>query len=121
MIYVKDEESHEKLIRNIDAIIEKDYKNLKNVGEIASRLFISESYARKIYKNHTGKTIFEKLYVTKMEKAKELLVIQKLTTQNVATMVGYKSKSAFLEAFKRYTGHLPTDFSENLLKDEKEE
>lgn len=113
-IQIKSEEAYDIIVRSINEIIEKDYSNIKNVGEIASRLFISESYARRLYKQHTGKTIFEKLFVTKMENAKYYLTIEKMPTQQVYLMVGYKSKTAFLEAFKKYTGFLPTDYIESL-------
>ena len=93
---------------DIDKIIEKDYKYIKNVQDVVSRLFVSASYARKIYKQNKGITIYEKLFITKMEKAKSLLA-QKISVQNVASMVGYKSKMAFLEAFKRYTASVPID------------
>jgi len=105
------EQRYEGLIADIDKIIEKDYKHIKNVQDICSRLFVSASYARKIYKQHTGITIYEKLFITKMEKAKSLLA-EKIPVQNVATLVGYKSKTAFLEAFKRYTESVPMDYND---------
>ncbi len=109
-----EEEIYDKIIRSINDIIEKNYANIKNIGEIASQLFISESYARKIYKQHTGKTIFEKLFLTKMEHAVHLIVDRKMPTQQVYLMVGYRSKTAFLDAFKRYTGYLPTEYLESI-------
>ena len=108
------EATYGKIIRSINEIIEKNYANIKNIGEIASQLFISESYARKIYKQHTGKTIFEKLFVTKMEHAIHLIVDRKMPAQQVYLMVGYRSKTAFLDAFKRYTGYLPSEYMENI-------
>lgn len=104
------EQRYEGLIADIDRIIEKDYKHIKNVQDICSRLFVSASYARKVYKLHTGITIYEKLFITKMEKAKSLLA-DKISVQNIATLVGYKSKTAFLEAFKRYTETIPKDYN----------
>ena len=112
----KTEDTNYKVIRAINEIIEKNYANIKNIGEIASQLFISESYARKIYKQHTGNTIFQKLFITRMEHAIHLIVDRKISTQQVYLMVGYRSKTAFLDAFKRYTGYLPSDYPENVKK-----
>ncbi|MBQ4518055.1 MAG: response regulator [Clostridia bacterium] len=112
----RNEQRYEGLIADIDKIIEKDYKHIKNVQDICSRLFVSASYARKIYKQHTGITIYEKLFITKMEKAKSLLA-EKISVQNVATLVGYKSKTAFLEAFKRYTESVPMDYNDIIEED----
>ena len=112
----KTEDTNYKVIRAINEIIEKNYADIKNIGEIASQLFISESYARKIYKQHTGKTIFEKLFVTRMEHAIHLIVDRKMPTQQVYLMVGYRSKTAFLDAFKRYTGYLPTEYLESITE-----
>ena len=103
-----DKERYLDLVADIDKIIEKDYKYIKNVQDVVSHLFVSASYARKIYKQNKGITIYEKLFITKMEKAKSLLA-QKISVQNVASMVGYKSKMAFLEAFKRYMASVPID------------
>ncbi len=110
LIYKRSVEGGEKLVQDIDGMIEKYYRSLNNIGEIAYELFVSESYARKLYKQYTGRTIFEKLFVTRMENAKRLLSIPGVTVQSVAEQVGYKSKPAFVNAFKRYTGKLPSEF-----------
>ena len=88
------------------------------MDQIATNLFISESYARRIYKQYTGRTIFEALFVKRMEEAKKLLVNSpEMRVYEVAAAVGYKSKQYFIEAFKRSEGCIPKEYRQKMLND----
>jgi two-component system response regulator YesN len=99
------------IVKGVNDQIINNYRDIKNIGQIASCLYVSEGYARKIYKKQTGKTIFDALYEKRMETVQRLLSETNMTVIEVANAVGYKSKQYFIEAFKRYTGYLPKDFS----------
>lgn len=100
----------EKIVNKIKDMINSDYKEITRIEQIASALYISSSYARRIYKQYTGQTIFEGLFLRRMEVAKKLLSNPDARTYEVAEAVGYKSKQHFIDVFKKYTGLLPKEY-----------
>ena len=100
----------EKLVNRINDMIYLKYKDITRIEQIASALYISSSYARRIYKQYTGRTIFEGLFLRRMEVAKKMLSEPDARTYEVAEAVGYKSKQHFIDAFKKYTGCLPKEY-----------
>lgn len=101
---------HEQLVNSIKSYINANYDSISNIEQITSSIYISESYARRIFKSLTGKTIFEYLQIVRMEKAKQLLENPKYRIYEIADMVGYKSKPYFVETFRKYTGVSPKDY-----------
>jgi len=118
LISSKEYSAHDKIIYEIDMQIHQNYNKITCMDQIATNLFISESYARRIYKQYTGKTIFEALFVKRMEEAKKLLVNSpEMRIYEIAAAVGYKSKQYFIEAFKRSEGCIPKDYRQKMLGD----
>ena len=118
IISSKEYSAHDKIIHEIDLQINNNYNKITCMDQIATNLFISESYARRIYKQYTGRTIFEALFVKRMEEAKKLLVNSpEMRVYEVAAAVGYKSKQYFIEAFKRSEGCIPKEYRQKMLKD----
>lgn len=112
----KEGSAHDKIIKEIDTQIKNNYNKITCMDQIATNLFISESYARRIYKQYTGKTIFEALFVKRMEEAKKLLVNSpQMRVYEIAAAVGYKSKQYFIEAFKRSEGCIPKEYRKKML------
>lgn len=117
LISKREYSAHEKIIYEIDMQINNNFNKITCMDQIATNLFISESYARRIYKQYTGKTIFEALFVKRMEEAKRLLVTSpEMRIYEVAAAVGYKSKQYFIEAFKRSEGCIPKEYRQRMLK-----
>ena len=62
-------------------------------------------------------SFFEVLASYRVEKAKKILaadVRSKLTVEEISEMVGYNSKTAFNNAFKKLTGKTPSEFRKSL-------
>ncbi len=104
------ENMYEKVIAGIKDYINLNYKSIKNIKEIANESYLSESYARKVFKECTGQTIFEYLVQKRMEEAKKLLSNPENKVYEVAQQVGYNSTQRFIDVFKQYTGILPKSF-----------
>jgi len=118
IISSKEYSAHDKIIHEIDMQINNNFNKITCMDQIATNLFISESYARRIYKQYTGRTIFEALFVKRMEEAKKLLVNSpEMRVYEVAAAVGYKSKQYFIEAFKRSEGCIPKEYRQKMIKD----
>ncbi len=105
------------VVSKIISYINGNYRTISNIEDIARHCYISSSYARSIFKSVIGKTIFEYLLAVRMDKAQQLLARKDIKVYEVAEMVGYKSKTNFVSAFKKYTGMLPSEFQNKASAD----
>ncbi len=103
---------YEKITRDIMQYIEKNYKTISCVEDITENMYISASYAKRLFKKYTGKTIFDYLLAKRMEEAKKLLQNPYVKVYEVAEEIGYKSKAHFTEIFRKYTGKTPKEFQQ---------
>ena len=98
------------IANNITKIIKNDYARLETLEEIADRIFLSLSWANRVFKKKTGFTIYEYLLQTRMNKAKELLLDPVHKISEIGQMVGYTNNAYFSTAFKNYTGITPKQY-----------
>lgn len=101
------------IVREIKAYIDKNYANLDVVEEAVRQQGISLNYARKIFKNKEGQTIFDYLINKRMAEAKQLLAATNLPVNEIAERVGYFSNTYFSTAFKKYTGINPQKYRDD--------
>lgn len=90
------------------------YKNQITLKELADMCHISETYFRRIFKRHTGKTPFEYLYNTRIKMSEMLLKSTNLPVTQIAMDVGYRSISSFNRHFKEYSGTTPVQYRKNV-------
>lgn len=98
---------------HIRKCIEHIYEDLGadlSAKELAELTNLNASYLSKLFKQETGKTI--KAYVTaaKMDTAQNLLKYSDLSCSEIATLLGYCSQSAFIYAFRQFTGVTPKKY-----------
>lgn len=105
---------HHQIVHDIKKIIETEYAAIENVSEITEKLYLSKNHANYIFKNYTGKNIFDYLIRTRMEKAKEFLNDERYKIYEVAQMVGYKNNAYFTVVFKAYVGMTPNEFRKKI-------
>lgn len=103
------------IVESIKDYIDKNFKDITSLNQIASELYISAGYARNVFKKYTGQTIFDYLVDTRIKEAKKLLKDPKYKIYEIRDLVGYTSKAHFIETFKRKTGMTPTEYRQNSL------
>lgn len=120
MNYLNEQQNkhHHKIVHDIKKIIETEYAAIENVSEITEKLYLSKNHANYIFKNYTGKNIFDYLIRTRMEKAKEFLKDERYKVYEVAQMVGYKNNAYFTVVFKAYVNMTPNEFRKKYHNDE---
>lgn len=120
MKYLSEQQNkhHHKIVHDIKKIIETEYAAIENVSEITEKLYLSKNHANYIFKNYTGKNIFDYLIRTRMEKAKEFLKDERYRIYEVAQMVGYKNNAYFTVVFKAYVGMTPNEYRKKYDKEE---
>ncbi len=90
--------------------IEEHYTN-ESLGltEVSSAFGITPSYATRVFKQYTGRGIYETIQHVRLTAAKALLHTDK-TMKQIAEMVGYTSFLSMNRAFKKYEGTTPSQF-----------
>lgn len=85
------------------------HKNIR-LDDLAERLFLSQKYLSKIFKQYTGMTYNEYKIRIKIEKAKELLKNKDYNIYKIAEHMGYQNTESFIRIFERETGYTPTTY-----------
>ena len=88
-------------------ILEQRMANPPNQKELAQEVFMSESKLRKDFKEYFSITLHDYLTRIRMEKARILLLKEKISVYEVAIRTGYGHQNNFSSAFKKYYGISP--------------
>lgn len=100
-----------KIVREVEETIKARYNEKITLESIAKRYFINPSYFSQVFKAKTGDSFSSYLMRVRMDKAKELLLLNKFKVYQVAELVGYDSEHHFCHMFKKYAGVSPGDYT----------
>ncbi|MBN2722828.1 MAG: AraC family transcriptional regulator [Deltaproteobacteria bacterium] len=89
--------------------IHTDYRETLTVEDLAKETAMSVSSFHRAFKRVTGESPLQYLKKIRLDKARSLLVHDKMRVNNVAFEVGYESPSQFSREFKRYFNVPPSD------------
>jgi AraC-like DNA-binding protein len=98
----------------------KEYftEGLASLSDLARRIGESPHHVSQVINEKLEKNFFELLASYRVEKAKKILEGDKtgrLTVEEVSEMVGYNSKTAFNNSFKKITGKTPSEFRKSAI------
>ncbi|RAV04139.1 response regulator [Paenibacillus sp. YN15] len=102
------------VIERIHRLIQERYAENLTVVDIAEGVYLSPTYVSLLYKQETGKTLFEYLTKVRIDKAKELLQDPRNKFYEVCHAVGYADPSHFSKLFKKMTGYTPSAYRDQL-------
>jgi YesN/AraC family two-component response regulator len=105
------------MVSQIKQYLTENYtKSISN--EMLSVLFgFVPSYISKIFRQHTGVSPSEYITELRIERAKTLLETRRdLLIRDVSLLVGYNDPYYFSKAFKKITGHWPTQYQESFFE-----
>ena len=91
--------------------------NLASLSDLAKKLGVSTHHVSQVINEKLDVSFFELLASYRVDEAKRILSGDKgykITVEEVSEMVGYNSKSAFNNAFKKFTGKTPSDFRKSI-------
>ncbi|MEM6317100.1 MAG: helix-turn-helix domain-containing protein [Bacteroidota bacterium] len=99
---------------------EKAYRDVDlTIGKLAKRINVPKHYVSQIINEKIGCSFLDYINQQRIAEAKELLSATNLngaTYIDIGKKVGFKAKSTFYAAFKKYNHHSPGDFRKNVLK-----
>jgi YesN/AraC family two-component response regulator len=110
------EQGKQKILNSIVSEFEnREYysENLASLSDLSKRIGESQHHVSQVINERLGRSFFELLASYRIEKAKQILSDEnsgKLTIEEISEMVGYNSKTAFNNAFRKITGQTPSEF-----------
>ncbi|NLJ44274.1 MAG: AraC family transcriptional regulator [Bacteroidales bacterium] len=110
------ENSKQKILNSIISEFEKkEYymENLASLSDLSKKIGQSHHHVSQVINEKLGKNFFELLAYYRIEKAKDILKSDKgakITIEELSELVGYNSKTAFNNAFRKLTGKTPSEF-----------
>jgi len=90
--------------------------NLASLSDLAKRINESSHHVSQVINEKLNMNFFELLAKYRVEEAKTIIIAdkdKKITIEEIADRVGYNSKSAFNNAFKKLTSQTPSEFRDN--------
>ncbi|MFL0249572.1 AraC family transcriptional regulator [Clostridium neuense] len=98
------------VIFNAIQFFQSNYKQDINIEKFALENNLSYNYFIKIFKDFTQMTPNQYIIMSRLSKAKNLLLDSNYNVCEIAAMVGYDNPLYFSHIFKKYTGDTPTGF-----------
>lgn len=102
-----------KVIRSVIAIVEQRYQEDISLQSIAEEVYLSPYYLSYLFKKEVGVSLIKYITMTRLDKAKELLLSGNMKIAEVAAKVGYQNYSYFNITFKNNVGISPAQFREH--------
>lgn len=78
--------------------------------DVAKECCLSSKQLNRIFKQHTGKTLFEYIVDSRLRYAQNLLLQSGATIKEIGYMLGFENESSFISFFKRQCGMPPSAF-----------
>ena len=97
------------------------YMEKLTLRDLASRLFVSDSYLSKLFRQEMDISFNDYLNKTRIEHSIDLMQQTDLPLLEIAGMVGFDDQSYFTKVFKRTTGKTPRQYKNSLAEEQKEE
>lgn len=96
--------------------IQKHLSQPIRVEEMAQSFYMSRPYLSAKFKAETGETLTNFILKEKIEEGKRLLLYSDKSATTIASYLGFSSVGHFSQVFRRYAGHLPTEYREQFAK-----
>lgn len=90
--------------------MQEHYQANITINDICDLIYLSPYHFKRIFKEHTGQTPHRYLMNIRLEKAKELLVANGSSIEDIARLCGFVNAGHFAVAFKRDTKLPPSEY-----------
>ena len=90
--------------------INDNYSLKLSIGDIASQVFLSPDYFRKLFKKVTGTSVTNYLQKIRLDKACNLLLTTTMPIKDISIETGYTDIQTFYKVFKKATGKTPQNY-----------
>ena len=91
------------------------YMEKITLRDLAGKLFVSDSYLSKLFRQELGTSFTDYLNKSRVEHSIDLMQGTELSLLEISGMVGFEDQSYFTKVFKRITGETPRQYKSHLL------
>lgn len=103
-------------ICQVKEYLQKNYSNNISIKQLSQLFSINEYHLKKDFKLLFGTTIHSYIISQRINSAKDLLIKNDLSVEEIANATGFYDHSHFSKQFKSTTGHSPSGFLECVKK-----
>lgn len=110
----------DEVVKKIIAELNRDCTQKISLSQLSETYHISETYLSHVFKKFTGKTLTNYLAQIRIEKASQLIAMNKNNKDKLYTIaqrVGYDDYQYFVRVFKKIMGVSPREFEEQLQQE----
>lgn len=104
-------------VREMIEYIIQHYNEVQGLEDLAGIYYMDKSYLSRNFKEVTNFTVNEYINCQRMGHAKEYLLNEELSMDEVAQKLGYRSLSYFDRVFKKYIGMTPLQYRNQKKKE----
>lgn len=90
--------------------IQQNCRQLFSCEAVAQECGYSSKQLSRIFKKHTGKSLYEYITHVRIQEATVLLLDRSQSIQQVSFLMGFENESSFVSFFKRHCGVTPGNF-----------
>ena len=90
--------------------IRQNIRHLLSCEAVAQECGYSAKQLSRIFKSHTGKSLYEYITHARIQEATALLLDSTQSIQQVSFLMGFENESSFVSFFKRHCGVTPGNF-----------
>lgn len=109
-ILIKSQKLYSDAVYQVIKYIEQNYSDNISLEEIAKYVHMNRSYISHLFKKETGENIYTYLLMYRLEKAKNMLLENKESIQEISYKVGIPDSAYFSKLFKKHMGMAPLEF-----------
>ena len=84
-----------------------NFRSQRSIGWYAAQLSITPKYLSQVVKSHTRRSIQDWIHESVLIEARMLLKTTEMTVQQISDHLNFSSPSAFVQFFRKHTGHTP--------------
>jgi two-component system response regulator YesN len=94
-------------ITEVQTHIDRHFQDQISLDTVAQRFFVSKEHLSRVFKSQQGENLSDYILRKRMEKARELILEQKLAIKHVAQLTGYADIAYFYRVFRKHFGQTP--------------
>jgi transcriptional regulator GlxA family with amidase domain len=98
------------LAQAVERQVRADLANVPTLPALAARVGTHEKRMSRVFREQTGRSVFEFVRETRLAEAQRLLAGSALSVEEVALAVGFSSAANFSTAFRERFGRTPTAY-----------
>ncbi|GGI45811.1 hypothetical protein GCM10008018_13990 [Paenibacillus marchantiophytorum] len=105
------------LTQNVLAFIQEHHRDSDlNITKVGHYFEIKSTYLSKLFKDQTGEGLLDVINKVRIAHAKELILVQKHSLNDISNLVGFSEVNTFFRLFKKYEGITPGKYREISIK-----